>query len=79
VRELTSKGTPVVRVARQGVGDVWFNEPSVGPMSDVGLGTVAGRGLTPPKARILLMLALQQQRSHDELQSLFDRLGGGAQ
>jgi L-asparaginase len=79
VRELTSKGIPVVRVARQGVGDVWFNEPSVGAMSDAGLGTVAGRELTPPKARILLMLALQRPRSHAELQALFDGFGGGAQ
>lgn len=79
VRELTSKGIPVVRVARQGVGDVWFNESSVGDMSDAGLGTVAGRELTPPKARILLMLALQRPRSHDELQRMFDGFGGGGQ
>ena len=79
VRELTSKGIPVVRVARQGIGDVWFNEPSVGEMSDAGLGTVAGRELTAPKARILLMLALQRPRPHDELQTLFDEFGGGGQ
>ena len=78
VRELTSRGFPIVRVARQGIGDVWINPPTMGDISDASLGTVAGRELTPAKARILLMLALQQARSHDELQSIFDRFGGGA-
>ncbi|HEU0311613.1 MAG TPA: asparaginase [Sphingomicrobium sp.] len=78
VRELTSKGFPVVRVARQGIGDVWINEPSMGDVSDASLGTVAGRELTPAKARILLMLALLRPISHDDLQSLFDRFGAAA-
>jgi L-asparaginase len=38
-------------------------------------GTIAGRELSPAKARILLMLALQRQRSQQDLQSLFDRYG----
>lgn len=77
VRELTSRGFPIVRTARQGVGDVWINEPTMGDVSDKALGTIAGRELTPAKARILLMLALQSPRARDELQSLFDRYGTG--
>ena len=38
---------------------------------------IAGRELTPAKARILLMLALQTPRSRAELQALFDRFGSG--
>jgi L-asparaginase len=75
VKELTSKGIPVVRTARQGSGDVWINPPSMGDLSDEALQTVAGRELTPAKARILLMLALQTPRSRTELQTLFDRFG----
>ncbi len=75
VQELTSKGFPVVRTARQGVGDVWINDPKMGEVSDKALGTIAGRELTPAKARILLMLALQTTRNRDDLQSLFDRYG----
>lgn len=76
MRELTSKGIPVVRTARQGIGDVWRND--TGDLSDNPLGTIAGRELTPAKARILLMLALQRPRSRTELQALFDRYGIGA-
>jgi L-asparaginase len=75
VQELTSNGFPVVRTARQGIGDVWVNDPSMGDLSDEALGTIAGRELTPAKARILLMLSLQRPRSRDELQSLFDKYG----
>ncbi|HEY5754276.1 MAG TPA: asparaginase [Steroidobacter sp.] len=77
VKELTSKGIPVIRTARQGSGDVWINPPSMGDLSDEALQTVAGRELTPAKARILLMLALQTPRSRAELQTLFDRYGTG--
>jgi len=75
VKDLTSKGFPVVRTARQGVGDVWWTE--VGGVNDAALGTIAGRELTPAKARILLMLALQSKRSPEDLQTLFDKLGTG--
>jgi L-asparaginase len=37
--------------------------------------TIGGRELTPAKARILLMLALQQRRTFAELQAIFDRAG----
>lgn len=69
--ELTSRGVVVVRTARQGHGDVW---PSG---SDRTMGTIAGRELTPAKARILLMLALQEPRTAAQLQALFDRYGTG--
>lgn len=75
VKELTAKGFPVVRTARQGTGDVWINPPSMGDISDQVLGTIAGRELTPAKARILLMLALQTPRGRPDLQALFDRYG----
>jgi len=77
VRQLTSRGFPIVRTARQGVGDVWINGPITGDVSDKALCTIAGRELTPAKARILLMLALQSPRTRDELQSVFDRYGTG--
>lgn len=77
VKELTSKGIPVVRTTRQGHGDVWINPPSMGDLSDETLQTIAGRELTPAKARILLMLALQTPRTRAELQTLFDRYGTG--
>lgn len=77
VKDLTSKGIPVIRTARQGAGDVWIIPPTLGDLSDEASQTVAGRELTPAKARILLMLALQTPRSRAELQTLFDRYGSG--
>ena len=77
VKELTSKGLPVVRVARQGNGDVRVRESTTGDLSEQALGTIAGRELTPAKARILLMLALQTARNSAALQSLFDQYGTG--
>jgi L-asparaginase len=77
VRDLTSKGIPVIRTARQGAGDVAVAPASMGDQSDEASQTIAGRELTPAKARILLMLALQAPRSREELQSLFDRYGTG--
>lgn len=74
VRELTSKGVPVVRTARQGSGDVWTAVQS-GSEQPGTRETVAGRELSPAKARILLMLALQEPRSREEMQSLFNRFG----
>ena len=78
VKDLTARGVPVVRTPRQGVGDIWINPPAMGDLSDDALGTIAGRELTPAKARILLMLALQSPRSRKDLQSLFDRYGVGS-
>jgi len=75
VQELTARGIPVVRTARQGTGDIWREDHLAGERSDDVLGTIAGRKLAPAKARILLMLALQQPRTTAELQALFDRYG----
>jgi L-asparaginase len=74
IRDLLAKGIPVVRTARQGGGDVW---PAAVAGSEPAwtVRTIAGRELSPAKARILLMLALQRPRSQQDLQSLFDRYG----
>lgn len=76
VRELTARGIPVVRTPRQGHGDIWPADAQAGKESDNAVGAVAGRELTPAKARILLMLALQQPRSREALQALFDQQAG---
>jgi L-asparaginase len=77
VKELNAKGIPVVRTPRQGFGDLWAPPPSIGSQGDEGVKVIAGRELTPAKARILLMLALQTPRTPAELQTLFDRYGTG--
>jgi len=74
VRELALKGVPVVRTARQGSGDVW-TAVQAGNEQPGTRDTVAGRELSPAKARILLMLALQKPRSREEIQSLFNHFG----
>jgi L-asparaginase len=78
VQELTLRGIPVVRAARQGYGDVWPEDENAKERSEAVMGTVAARELTPAKARILLMLSLLQPRSREELQQLFDRHGRSA-
>jgi L-asparaginase len=74
LQDLITKGFPVVRTARHGGGDVWTWQeagvPAPRPPS-----IVAGRELTPAKARILLMLSLQAPRTTVELQDLFNRHG----
>ncbi len=75
VKELTARGIPVVRTPRQGIGDIWRDDAVAGVGGEDVLGTIAGRELTPAKARILLMLALQTPRSRGELQAIFDSLG----
>lgn len=74
MRDLMEKGLRVVRVARQGAGDVWPAAVAGGEPAWT-VGSIAGRELNPVKARILLMLALQKPRSPAELQALFDRYG----
>jgi L-asparaginase len=76
VRELTQRGVPVVRTPRQGQGDIRPALARADRADDIG--TIGGRELTPAKARILLMLALQQPRSRDEIQALFDSVGAPA-
>ena len=75
MRELVAGGVAVVRTARQGSGDIWPADSAAGDAADSRTGAIAGRLLTPAKARLLLMLALQQPRGGGELQALFDRWG----
>lgn len=67
VKRATQKGVVVVRASRVPVGTVLIQ----GEINDVEYGTVSGDQLNPQKARVLLMLALQKQRSREELQKLF--------
>jgi hypothetical protein len=64
-------------IGRQGHGDIRRSEPTPAANSDDDdrVPTIGGRELTPAKARILLMLALQQRRTFAELQAIFDRAG----
>lgn len=78
ITALARRGLPVVRTPRQGIGDIWPAEapaPARGDDDDDRATIIAGRELTPAKARILLMLALQQPRTPAELQALFNDLG----
>ncbi len=76
VRELTARGVHVVRTARQGFGDIWPSDEPAGNTSETAVRTISGRELTPAKARILLMLALQEKRSHAQVQALFNATAG---
>ncbi len=77
LRALVEKGIPVVTTPRQGHGDVRRSESTAAARSDDDdrVPTIGGRELTPAKARILLMLALQKPRTFAELQTIFDRAG----
>ncbi|WP_197042331.1 hypothetical protein, partial [Sandarakinorhabdus oryzae] len=77
VRDLVARGVAVVRTPRQGSGDIWPTDSNTDRGGDAAAGTLAGRELTPAKARILLMLALQQPRTRAELQALFDQSATG--
>jgi L-asparaginase len=57
----------VVRSSRVATGSVGRNVA----LNDDELGLVASDELNPQKARILLMLALMQSRTPDQLQQLF--------
>ncbi len=66
VRDILKKITiPKVRSSRIGNGIVSSNS------SDVKEGLIVSDSLPPVKARILLMLALQQERSREELEDIF--------
>ena len=41
--------------------------------SDAALGIIAGNSLTPPKARILAMVAIAHGKSGADLQAIFER------
>jgi len=67
-KRATSSGIPVVRASRIPVGTVLIH----GEVVDEDWGTVASDELSPQKARILLMLALQKYKnlSREKLQEL---------
>ena len=66
VRDTLKKiAIPKVRSSRIGNGIVSSNS------SDVKEGFIVSDSLSPVKARILLMLALQQERSREELERIF--------
>ena len=66
VRDRLKKITvPKVRSSRIGNGIVSSNS------ADVKEGFIVSDSLSPVKARILLMLALQKERSREELQDIF--------
>jgi L-asparaginase len=67
-KKATSKGIPVIRASRIPVGTVLIH----GEVVDEDWGTVASDELSPQKARILLMLALQKYKnlSREKLQEL---------
>jgi L-asparaginase len=76
LRALAEKNIPMVTTPRQGHGDVRRAEPAEkSDNDDDRVPTIGGRELTPAKARILLMLALQKPRTMAELQAIFDRAG----
>ncbi|MCK5776150.1 MAG: type II asparaginase [Bacteroidales bacterium] len=67
-KKATKKGIPVVRASRIPIGTVLIH----GEVVDADYGTVSSDELSPQKARILLMLALQQDEnmSSEKLQEL---------
>jgi len=70
-KKATSKGIPVVRASRIPIGSVLIH----GEVVDTNYGTVASDCLSPQKARILLMLALQKYGTIDreKLQELMSK------
>ena len=68
-KRATAKGIPVVRASRIPVGQVLVH----GEVVDTDYGTIASDELSPQKARILLMLALNKKSKwgREELQDLF--------
>ncbi len=66
-KRATAKGILVVRASRVPVGAVLIH----GEVNDKEYGTIASADLNPQKARVLLMLALLNKPSRDELQKMF--------
>jgi L-asparaginase len=67
MKRATKAGVPVVRATRVPIGAVLIK----GEVVDADYGSVSSDELNPQKARILLMLALQKNRSREDLQKLF--------
>jgi L-asparaginase type II len=68
VKRVTAKGVPVVMTNRGGLGRVTETAARQGEKRPL----IWGDNLTPPKARILLMLALTRTRDAAELQKIFE-------
>ena len=68
VQDAVKKGVVVVRTPRTSLGILTHNME----VNDDEYGTVAGDTLNPPKARILLMLALTKTNDPKEVQRMFD-------
>jgi L-asparaginase len=68
VKRVTAKGVPVVMTNRGGMGRVTDTAARQGEKRPL----IWGDNLTPPKARILLMLALTRTRDAAELQKIFE-------
>lgn len=66
--QIAAAGVPVVRASRVGEGVVARD----GAVPDSALGLIAGDNLTPPKARILLALALTKTTDSAQIQEIFD-------
>jgi L-asparaginase len=69
VKRAVAKGVVVVRSTRVGDGIVRRNIE----VEDDKIGTVVSKELNPPKARVLLKLALTQSSDPKRVQELFDR------
>jgi L-asparaginase len=68
VKRVVAKGVPVVMTNRGGMGRVTDTAARQGEKRPL----IWGDNLTPPKARILLMLALTRTRDAAELQKIFE-------
>jgi L-asparaginase len=66
-KKAAQSGITVVRCSRVPIGTVLVH----GEVNDKEFGTICGDELNPQKARVLLMLALLEKRSWDEMQELF--------
>ena len=66
VKELDKKGIPVVRASRIGSGIILKDEGI-----DKSENCIPGNTLSPPKARILLSLALTKTRNYSEIEKIF--------
>lgn len=66
VKELATKGIPVVRASRIGSGIILKDEGI-----DKSENCIPGNTLSPPKARILLSLALTKTRDYSEIEKIF--------
>jgi L-asparaginase len=74
VKEIVAKGVPVVISTRVWMGRALPNYGFQGGGKTLQeAGAVFADNLSPQKARILLMLALQTTRDSKELQKIFDR------